>query len=669
MNALTHELPSTAVARRTGTSRSLRWLAATAAAVCLLPVVAVPAAAGEGSAPATTVTSDVTGEVDLEAIASFVEATVPAAMDEHEAPGGVFVLVADGRIALAEGFGRTALVDGQPVDPSRTRFDVGSVGKLVTASAVMQQVERGTLDLDEDVNTYLTTFEIPATYPEPVTTSHLLTHTAGFAEHYLVGMWADGPGEADPLAESLARHRPERIRPPGVAHQYSNFGMSLAGHLVEAVTGQRFEDYVEAQVLEPLGMTRTTYGRPSAVDAVDAVPHSAMGGPTAAVEPAYINWLPAGGLWTTGEDMGAFMLAHLQGGAHDGQRILEPATVEAMHRTQFSPHPAVAGRGYGFFGDHRGGIQHGGGWMGTGAHVYLRPDLGIGLFSAFNHEDGPLLASQLHDEIADRFLPAAAAATADPVLARATTTATGSYAGGYRWNRHDRSSFASVISTLMIPRLEVTEHPDGTLTTTMSPVPFIGEARWVPSQPDVFVEDGGSNVLAFDLDLEGRATGLHVMGAQLFSMDRVAAGSSSGTTLVPLLAISFLLLLAALAWPAGALVRRLRHRGAETSVEVRRVRRLSGFAATVATAFAVALVVHFATDMAGLLQVSATLRGLLWLPLLATVLTAGLAVLVGRLWWRRDGTLTARLYHSMVLAALLGFLPLLHSLRLLGFHY
>jgi CubicO group peptidase (beta-lactamase class C family) len=661
----THQAPSGPSVRRPR-RRTWRGSVAAALALGLLLVAAAPATATERPG---SVTPAGAGEVDLEAIASFVEAAVPAAMDEHEAPGGVFVLVADGRIVLAEGFGRTALEGGQPVDASRTRFDVGSVAKLVTASAVMQQVERGTIDLDEDVNSYLTTFEIPATYPEPVTTSHLLTHTAGFAEHFLVGMWADGPGEADPLAESLARHRPERIRPPGVAHQYSNFGMSLAGHLVETVTGQRFEDYVTEQVLGPLGMTRTTYGGPPAVDAVDAVPHSAMGGPTAAVEPAYINWLPAGGLWTTGEDMGSFLLAHLQGGAHDGQRILEPSTVQTMQRTQFSPHPAVAGRGYGFFGDHRGGIQHGGGWMGAGAHVYLRPDLGVGLFSAFNHDDGPLLASRLHDEIAERFLPASAATTADPVLASATTTATGAYAGGYRWNRHDRSSFASVMSTLMITRLEVTENPDGTLTTTMSPVPYIGETRWVPSQPGVFVEDGGTNVLAFDLDLDGRATGLHVMGAQLFSMDRVGAGDSSGASLVPLLAISVLLLLAAIAWPVGALVRRLRRRGDATSAGMRRVRRLSGLAAAVASAFVVGLVVHFATDMAGLLQVSATLRGLLWLPLLVAVLTAALAVLVGRLWWRRDGTLTVRLYHSVVLVALLGFLPLLHSLRLLGFHY
>jgi CubicO group peptidase (beta-lactamase class C family) len=675
--------PSAAADRRPHRSPLARRLpAALLAAWLLTTLAAAPALAVEDTDPPS---SPAASQLDLDAIGSFVDAAVADALAEHEAPGGVVVLVADGRIVLAEGYGRTALDGGEPVDPARTRFDVGSVAKLLTATAVMQQVERGTIDLDADVNGYLDAVEIPATYPEPVTPAHLLTHTAGFAERFLVGMWADGPGESEPLAETLARHLPERIRPPGVAHQYSNYGMSLAGHLVEAVTGEDFETNVQASILTPLGMTRTSYGTPVA-DAMDAVPHSSMAGPTAALEPAYVNWLPAGGLWTTGEDMAAFMLAHLQGGAHDGQRILEPETVEAMHRTQFSPHPDVPGLGYGFFGDAAGAVQHGGGWMGTGAHLYLRPDLGIGLFSAFNHDEGPLIATRVHREIIDRFLPDApvdaptdadadaADADADGAVSHvaapgASGGSDGAYAGRYRWNRHDRSTFASVFSTVQISRLEVTEHGDGTLTTTMSPAAFLEDTRWVPTGPGVFVEEGGTNTLAFDLDDDGRAVGLHVMGAQLFSMERMTGVAASGADLGLLLATSALLLVAAIAWPATALVRRLRGRGGDTPPELRRVRRISGLAAGLGVAFVLGLVVHFATDMGGLLQISAALRGLLWLPLLTALLTAGLAALVGVLWWRRVGSLSARLYHSAVLVTLLAFLPVLHAFNLLGFHH
>jgi CubicO group peptidase (beta-lactamase class C family) len=115
-------------------------------------------------------------------------------MAEHGIPGGVFVLVADGAIVHAQGYGHTDLDRDTPVDAQRTRFDIGSVSKLLTATAVMQQVEQGTLDLDTDVNDYLTDLVIPDTFPEPVTPAHLLTHTAGFGEYYLLGSAAPGPG-------------------------------------------------------------------------------------------------------------------------------------------------------------------------------------------------------------------------------------------------------------------------------------------------------------------------------------------------------------------------------------------------------------------------------------------------------------------------------------------
>jgi CubicO group peptidase (beta-lactamase class C family) len=657
-------VPARARARRNPLRRLLGALLL--ASFLLAPPAAATAAEEAADGPTAAI------DLDLEELARYVDDRVESAMAEHEAPGGVFVLVADGRVAIARGFGRTALLDGTPVDPARTRFDVGSVAKLVTTTAVMQQVERGALDLDEDVNAHLAAFDIPATYPQPVTLAHLLTHTAGFAEHLLVGMWADAPDEVEPLAETLARHRPARIRPPGVQHQYNNFGMALAGHLVETVTDRSFEDYVHEHVLDPLGMTRTTYGRPPAEDAVDVLPHSSMAGPTAAVDPAYVNWLPAGGLWTTGEDMAAFMLAHLQGGEHEGARILESATVAAMHGTRFSPHPAVPGLGYGFFTDQHGGIQHGGGWMGTGAHVYLRPDLGIGLFSAFNHDEGPLLASRLHQDLVERFLPGAAppAMGLDDARPVAAVTPVGSYAGQYRWNRHDDSTFASLLSTLQITRVRVSEHPDGTLSTTMTPAPFIDDTRWLPNGAGVFVEDGGSNVLAFDLDEDGRAVGLHVMGAQLFSMERVGWLGSAGAIPLLLLTVSVVLAIAAVGWPVGALVRRFRGTGTSTdAIELRRVRRLSGATAALGVGFVLGLVTYLVTDMTGFFQVGAPLRVLLWLPLLATVLTVALAVSVVGLWRRRDGSLTARVYHSGVLVALVGLVPLLHSLRLLGFHH
>jgi CubicO group peptidase (beta-lactamase class C family) len=665
-----HPRPRREQTTRRPSGACVRPLVAGVLATALLVGAAGPVAADDTS----VVDAIVPAGLDLDAVREHVDRTVAAAMDEHEIPGGVFVLVADGGIAIARGYGHTGLDRRTPVDPARTRFDIGSVSKLVTATAVMQQVERGRLDLDQDVTGYLEDVEVPATFAAPVTAAHLLTHTAGFAERFMVGMWASGPGRAEPLAESLARLAPGRIRPPGEAHQYNNYGMALAGHLVEVVSGRTFEEYVHEQVLEPLGMSRTTYGRPTGPDTVDVTPHAALTGPTTALEPEYVNLLPAGGLWTTGEDVAAFMLAHVGGGEHAGTRILEPATVSEMHASRFVPHPDVPGIGYGFFQDHRGGVQHGGGWVGTGAHLYLRPDLGIGLFAAFNHGDGALVAPTLLHDVADRFLPPPpsdnpARAVPAATSSAATDAPSGSYAGTYRWNRHDRTSFASLFSVIEIARVRVVGHADGSLTTSMTPHPYVPETRWVPAEPGVFVDPRTGNVLGFDLDEQGAATGLHVLGAQLFSMERTAWHQSPDAILAALATVVLVLLAAAVGWPLGAARRRWRREGAVAPTTWRRLRRLSGLTAGLAVLFVVGLAAHFAIDMPGVLQAGPGLRLLLWLPLVVAAATAGLTVLLLGVWRRRDGSLAGRLYHSGVLAALLAFLPLLLELRLLGFHY
>jgi CubicO group peptidase (beta-lactamase class C family) len=426
-------------------------------------------------------------------------------MAQHGIPGGVFVLVADGAIAHAQGYGHTDLDRQTPVDTRRTRFDIGSVSKLLTATAVMQQVEQGALDLHADVNDYLTAFEVPDTSTSPSRRHTCSPTPAGFGEYYLLGSAAPGPGEADPLADSLSRFLPPRIRAPGIAHQYDNFGMALAGHLVENVTNQTFEGYVTANILEPLGMARSTYGR-AVPDTDDVVPHEAVPGVDAAgaVPPMHVNSLPTGGLWTTGEDIAAFMLAHLGGGEHDGARILEPDTVAAMHRTQFTPHPDIAGIGYGFF-EHRAGerrgVQHGGSWVGASAHLYLLPEADLGLFVAFNHGAGVEVTHELIYGALDELLPVAAEPTAEPSASGSDASA---FAGQYRWNRHDRFTFMRLVSTLMGIRLQVTANDDGTLDTAMAPVAAATRHTVGGERTGVFVEQGGTSTLVFDTDDAGR---------------------------------------------------------------------------------------------------------------------------------------------------------------------
>ena len=669
--------------RTTTWSTSRSWATLVVLVVCSLlvsglgfpPAVPAPPAAPTGPGPdaddpaaPTLVATDVIEPEALQAVAARTDEAIAAAMAEHSIPGGLFVLVADGTIAHAQGYGHTDLQRTTPVDAQRTRFDIGSVSKLLTATAVMQQVEQGGLDLDADVNDYLTDLEVPDTFPEPVTAAHLLTHTAGFGEYYLLGSAAPGPGESDPLAESLARFLPPQVRAPGLAHQYDNFGIALAGHLVENVTGAEFEDHVTASILEPLGMSNSTYGR-AVPDTDDVLPHEALPGAEGAAEvpPMYVNALPTGGLWTTGEDIAAFMLAHLGDGEHDGVRILQPDTVAEMHRTQFTPDPKLAGIGYGFFehlvGERRG-VQHGGSWVGASAHLYLLPEADLGMFVAFNHGSGVEVTHTLIYDALDELLPVSAApAVGDPDVEVAT------YAGQYRWNRHDTFTFMRLVSTLAGIRMQVTANDDGTLDTAMAPVALLPDTRWVATGPGVFVEEGGTSPLVFDTDDNGEVTGLHVAGPQLFTMDRLAWYQTTGFVLALLLFFLAAALIAAVGWPAGAISRRLRRRTGDTPDDVRLARRLSGLAGGLLVAFLLGIFGHFILDMGGLVRVSPVVQALLWLPLISVVLTVGLAVAVARLWRNDEGSTAGRMHLSGVAVVLLAAIPFLFHLRLLGFHY
>jgi CubicO group peptidase (beta-lactamase class C family) len=641
-------------------------VAALATATLLLGVTQAPAPAA-GATPATPAADETLDPAEVE---SFVDGLVADQLAEYEIPGAVVVIVKDGELLLSKGYGHTGLDRGTAVDPERTRFDIGSVTKLFTATAVMQLVERGELDLDADVNRYLSDVRVPDTFPEPVTTAHLLTHTAGFDERLFVGMLARTPEEVGPLGENLKRHLPPRIRPPGQVHQYNNHGMALAGHLVEELSGRRFDEYVAAEILQPLGMTRTTFGAPPTEPVEDAVGHEDTTGPTTAVEPVYIATRPAGGLWSTGGDIAAFMFAQLQGGGHAGARILEPGTVQEMQRTHYTSHPQVSGIGYGFFelrDEGRRAVQHGGGWIGFGSMLRLFPDVGAGLFVSYNHGRGQQTGPALADAVADRFFPAP---TFDAEPAPGAAERAETFAGTYRWIRRDRHTFMSLVSTLTATRLEVSADGDGALSTTMWPWSLVADARWVEDEPGVFREAGGTKTLAFDLDEDGRATRLHLAGAQLFVMDRLDWHQRPALTVGLLAFFAAVLLVAAVGWPAGRLYRRVRRPDSSApSADLRRTRLLLGLAGIAGLAFLVGLALHFALDLVGAFNVSLVLRALLLLPLFGAALAVAAAVSVALLWFRREGSTAARLYHSGLVLGLLAMIPFLHYWRLLGFHY
>ena len=396
-------------------------------AVPVAPVAAQPLAAPEGGR-----------------IKSYLDGLMSGLMSAGELPGAAVVIIQDGKVVLKAGYGFADVQARMPVDPDQTRFRVASISKLVTATAVMQVAEEGKVDLNADVNTYLPSFKIASNYPEPVTLANLLTHTAGFDDRYL-GIGAPLSAPTDPLSQFLAHNMPPRLLPPNRVIAYSNFGMALAGHVVENVTGQEFSAYAAEHVFAPLGMNSSSFGVPYPIPAGIAVPYfkggSENGFRRGDLDASRLG--PAGDLITTAADMSQFMISHLNKGIYgDGEHLISDLSVEKMHADHFANADGLDGWAFGFATGHRNGIRwigHDGSWRGFCAQLVLQPETRSGYFVVYNVECHHAVSQPLRKAMFDLLWPANTQVMASPTPDADTRAAAA--AGTYMTVRRARSDF------------------------------------------------------------------------------------------------------------------------------------------------------------------------------------------------------------------------------------
>ncbi len=192
------------------------------------------------SISAATPVPNITDKAALEA---FVDGVVESGLSDHNVAGSVVAIVKDDRLLLAKGYGHADVVDKLPVSPETTMFRIGSVTKLFTWTAIMQLEEAGRLDLNKDVNDYLTSIQIPPAFGKPITMSNLMTHSGGL-EDRIIGLFSLDSGSMKPYGELFTYDLPERVRPPGWVSSYSNHGVGVAGLVLENVSGMSWAEYV-----------------------------------------------------------------------------------------------------------------------------------------------------------------------------------------------------------------------------------------------------------------------------------------------------------------------------------------------------------------------------------------------------------------------------------------
>jgi len=543
------------------------------------PVPATPLPAHAGiSAPirALPTMPEPTHTLTAQDAETFYDGLIPYALARGNMAGGVFVVVKDGQILFAKGYGYSDVAKRSPVIPDQTMFRPGSVSKTFTWTAVMQLVQAGKIDLDRDVNDYLD-FKIPPKFGKPITMRNLMTHTAGFEDGFDKS-FVKKADQLIPLRDYMMNYMPARIEPPGKVVAYSNYGASLAGYIVQRLSGESFADYIADHIYKPLGMTHSTMLQPLPAN---LAPFMAKGYVQASDEKPvpfeFVETAPAGAMSASGTDMAHFMIAQLENGTYNGASILNPATIALMHSPQSFMAPGVNGFDLGFYQESRNGLRiigHAGDTEAFHSDLHLLLDKHVGVFMSFNSlgKDGAAenVRVALFRAFLDRYFPYAppeekTVANPKPDAARV--------AGWYKASRKIDSSLRILFA---IGQTEVTARPDGTIE--IAALKDLGGTprRWREVGPLDYREVGGQTHTKFVTDANGNVSYWisddflpvlifqRVHGLEQLSLLKIMAGG----------ALAALLLTIAI-WVGGWIARRHYKTALEMSPQAARLRLVS----------------------------------------------------------------------------------------------
>ena len=582
----------------------------------------------------------------IETLPALIDALVPKLLQQQHIAGTAVAVVHDGKVVLLRGYGRAHVNPDVRVDPERTLFRVGSVTKTFTGLAALHLVDTGEAELHQDVRAYLP--GVPMRYG--ATLHQLLTHTAGFGERF-AGAYTDA-AHVVPLAEHLRRSPPDQVVQPGRVYSYSNYNTALAGLVIEARSGLRFERYLDERVFGPLKMTSSTVHQPPQPVLASRVARGYRwtGDRHAPVAYRYIYPGPAGALATTAGDMGRFMLAVLGDG--DGVPVLTPASTTALLAAQFTPDPRIPAAAYGFvhlmwhghrlvYRDGTLDDQHG--------SLILLPEERLGIFVASNSLPGLgdfLYAPMMTHLFGDADPPLPALAPRPGARERALRLA-----GTYRDFHHTRTDLSRIRALMPMIQARLTVDGDGALR-------WRGR-RWLEVEPSVFRREDAHDYIVFRNVDDGEGVELHSGNGTYERIGWLEQTAFHGVLLVACL-------LAFLAYAIGGLIRiGCRRPLAPEGLAARRVALL---VALLNLVFMAALVPSL-RELGAITPLPWPAVVLLSLPLASVAATALLPGFAARAWMDRWWTRRERLGYSTFAALSVAFMVFLNYWKLLGIRY
>lgn len=629
-----------------------------------------PGALGKAATPvAAPALPAVAGGQDLTKadVDAWLDGYLPYALKSGDIAGAQVAVVKEGQILTARGYGFADVAKRKPVDPDKSLFRPGSISKLVTWTAVMQQVDEGKLKLDSDVNQYLD-FKIPPFNGKPVTLRQLLTHTAGFEEAGK-DLIAYDPKYSMELGAFLKRFTPKRIFEAGTTPAYSNWGTALAGYIVERVSGMPFDDYLDARVFKPLAMNNSSFRQPlpARLQADMALGYPRGSGKATPFE--YVVPAPAGSLSATSTDMARFMIAHLDG----GRGILSPQAWQTMHNSPLTLLPPLNRMQLGFFETNINGRKvnaHLGDTMGFHSSLHLFMDERVGFYVSFSSggKEGAAgtLRMRMFQDFADRYFPLTERdGRVDPKVASEHAKL---MAGNWLVSRRWESNFLKVAGFL--GQAKISTDVEGHLIVS-NLLDASGQPRkWVEIAPFVWRDQSSHDRLAAKV-VDGKPVRWSMDFMSPFMVyDRPPVGENAAW-LVPAVGLACTILLLTFAyWPISWLIRR--KYGSELGVTgaarkaYRATRIMAGAALTLMVGWV--LIVSVMLEDVSKLNKSGDL--MLWTAqLLGAVVFVGTVAVTGwNAWltWKSDARWTRKLWSLLVLLSALILLYAAHALGLLS---
>jgi len=628
-----------------------------------LPVAPRPATPAATATPPSVPPAPALTAAD---VGAWFDGYVPGAIRAGKIAGAQVVVVRQGQVLFKKGYGLADVAAKTPMDVDRTLMRIGSTSKLFTWTAVMQQVEAGRIDLDADVNRYLD-FRIDARGGRPITMNDLMRHRGGFEEG-LKDLLTTDPARLKTTERYLKENQRPQLFPAGGPPAYSNYGTALAGYIVQRVSGEPFDRYIERHILVPLQMRHATFRQPlpPGLAPLVAKGYRQSDGPASPFE--LVGTAPAGAVSVSGADMGNFMTAHLQDGRFGSGQILRPETARLMHAPAVAPPAGFDTMAHGFFRGYRNGrlvIGHGGDTVVFHTDLHLLPEEGVGVFVSFNSrgENDAVygVRERLFDLFMDRYFPAPSPAN-PPAIAGAAAHAA-ALAGRYEGSRRVEAGFIGLF--YLLQQDVVTANGDGTISLAS-----VAGARFREVAPDLWQEVDGRRRLQVT-QVEGRRA--IVDSANPVSILQAAPLARNAGLNLWIAGLSVMVLLATvLLWPVSAWLRRRYKAGPGITGRPALARQLTRIAALADLLYLTGWYLVLAPILQSRVEVydSGLDAPIRTLQVAAVIPIAGAAVAIWNAWlsFAPGRTWGARLRAVAVAAALIGIVWLAWMGRLMSFN-